>query len=464
MKIHLFYLLLGIATLGTAQNKDFEAPASTVSFHPITLPKTECITDAQRQEVMQEIEINERKILEKNPEAFNHRLTHPLFILPFRPIAGFGDYGYYSVFNQVDQNPTPDGNILDYNCGARTYDQLNYNHRGTDYSVWPYPWKKMEDNVMEVIAAAEGTISVKKDGNFDHNCDNNGDPNWNGIVLTHADGSRTYYWHFKSGSLTSKEVGDSVAVGEFLGNAGSSGSSTAPHLHFEVYDSAINRIDPYAGPCNSMNTESWWIDQPAYFVPEILTLSTHDSDNFDTECPLVEDTYQELNFNTGDLIRFRIFYRDLENNANTHIIVKKPDNSIQYEYDFASPWPDSVAAWAQWNFPVDASWPTGVYTVTAQFGGKTYQTIFGVRTTLGIEDLQQSEIMLYPNPTSNNIFVEANTQIETVQVFNLMGRKVLDVSPLAEKAKLNLGHLTTGIYMAVISCEGKRLVKKIVKE
>jgi hypothetical protein len=151
-------------------------------------------------------------------------------------------------------------------------------------------------------------------------------------------------------------------------------------------------------------------------------------------------------------------------NANTHITVRKPDNSILYEYDFTSPWPDYVAAWAQWNYEVDSTWPTGVYTVTANFGGNSYQTIFGVRTNLGVEDLQQTEVAIYPNPTSNRIFIEANSQIDIVEVYDVLGRKVLEVSPLAEKTELNMGRLKAGMYLAVISSEGKKTVKKIVKE
>ena len=457
--------MLSISVLTTAQNRDFKGAPSQVSFHPVTLNVTECIPEMLRQEVMQEIITNRQIILAKNPNAFAHRTTaHPLFILPFRPKAGYDDYGYYSIFNQVDQDPIANNHLLDYNCGARTYDWINGNHGGTDYVVWPYPWKKMDDDVMEIIAAAPGIILQKKDGYFDRNCENNGNPNWNGIILGHSDGSRSWYWHCKNGSITSKNVGDSVAAGEYLGRAGSSGSSTIPHLHFEVFDSGGNRVDPYAGPCNTMNSESWWAEQPEYFVPEILTLSTHNSDNFDTACAIAENTYEELNFVPGDLIRFRIFYRDLQTNARTHITVKKPNGTILYDYDFDSTWPDYTAAWAQWNFAVDSSWMDGVYTITAQFDGKTYQTIFGVNTVLGIADLQQTEIALYPNPTTNKIFVEANSQIDAIQVFDIMGRKVLDVSPLVNKTELNLGNLNTGIYMAVISSEGKKFMKKIVKD
>ncbi len=464
MKTHLFYLLLGFSTLVTAQNKDFYAPTATVSFNPISMPKTECITDEQRQDVMRQIETNKRMLLQANPDLFQHRGGHPLFVLPFRPKTGYSDYGYYSLFNQVDQDLTPNGHLLDYNCGERTYDWVNGNHGGTDYVVWPYPWKKMEEDVMEVIAAAPGIIVDKRDGNFDQNCLNNGNPLWNGIILEHADGSRAWYWHFKSGNLTSKNIGDSVAEGEYLGVAGSSGSSTIPHLHFEVFDATGDRVDPYAGPCNSMNPETWWQNQPNYFVPEILTLSTHNSQLFDDECPLVENTYEHLNFDIGDEIVFRTFYRDIQNGSETHFIIKKPDASILYDWVLESPWPDSTVGWAQYVFPVDSSWPTGVYTITAVFGDNTYETQFGIRTELGIIDLHSSEMKIYPNPTTNQINVEAKSMIDKVEVYDLLGRIVVKVSPMSTKTQLNLGHLKIGMYMAVISSEGKRTVKKIIKE
>src|SRR5690554_2285804 len=371
MKNSLLYSLLSAPLLMFAQN--IVAPA--VSLHPISFPDTECITEAQRFEIIQEVENNKELIMGRNPGALQRGGTHPLFILPLRPKTGFGEYGYYSLFNQVDHNQTPNGNLLDYNCGARTYDWATGNHSGTDYVVWPYPWKKMDEDVMEVIAAAPGTIVQKRDGFFDRNCINNGNPNWNGIILEHADGSQTWYWHFKDGSLTSKGVGDSVSAGEFLGRAGSSGSSDIPHLHFEVRDAQGQVIDPYAGPCNGLNADSWWAAQPAYFVPKILTLSTHDVDNFDTQCGVAENTYEELNFLPGETVYFRIFYRDLQSNARTHINVKKPDGTVLYDYDFDSPWADYTAAWAQWNFPTDNTSMDGVYTITVDFGGDTYQTL-----------------------------------------------------------------------------------------
>ncbi len=464
MKSTVFFLVFALA-LAAVHSQNKIDPTETFSFHPITLVKGECISDNQRAEIEQEVTANKIWIARNNATALQQRTTvHPLFILPFRAKAGFSDYGYYSLFNQVDQDLLTNGHLKDYNCGERTYDGPGFNHKGTDYVVWPYPWKKMEEDVMEVVAAAPGVIVVRKDGFFDKSCDNNGNPNWNGIILEHADGSRTYYWHFKNGSLTSKGLGDSVAAGEFLGRAGSSGSSDIPHLHFEVHDSNGALIDPYAGPCNTLNADSWWVEQPEYFIPEILTLSTHDSDNFDTDCGVVENTYEQLNFLPGDLVRFRIFYRDIRTNANTHITVKKPDGSILYDYDFTSTWPDYVVAYAQWNFPTDSSYQDGVYTVTAQFEGKTYETVFGINTNLGEEEVSLMEVSVYPNPTSGRLHIEGGVQIENIVVHDVLGRKVMRISPMAQWTAIDMHGLKPGVYFVSISAEGRKTVRKVIRE
>jgi murein DD-endopeptidase MepM/ murein hydrolase activator NlpD len=58
------------------------------------------------------------------------------------------------------------------------------------------------------------------------------------IVLEHADGYYTQYAHLASVAV---DQGESVAPGQWIGQSGTSGNSTGPHLHFEV------RITPEMG-------------------------------------------------------------------------------------------------------------------------------------------------------------------------------------------------------------------------
>lgn len=65
-------------------------------------------------------------------------------------------------------------------------------------------------------------------------------PDANYVQITHGDGVGTGYWHLQT--ITVAE-GQFVAQGTVIGTCGSTGYSTGPHLHFEVY----NRNSPNRG-------------------------------------------------------------------------------------------------------------------------------------------------------------------------------------------------------------------------
>ena len=203
---------------------------------------------------------------------------------PLRAADRLTDCSFYRVSAYVDQNTTS-GAFQDFNCGTNTYD----GHRGTDISIWPYNYLKMDSNWVEVIAAAPGMIIDKHDGEFDKNCATNTMmPNY--IVVQHADGSRALYLHMKKNSLTAKTIGQSLELGEFIGIVGSSGNSSGPHLHFEVWTGATvaTRIDPFKGTCNALNTTSWWAKQNDYKETAIVKVSSNATDIVIPTCPATE--------------------------------------------------------------------------------------------------------------------------------------------------------------------------------
>ena len=434
-------------------------------FEPFVVQKSECLSKEGRQELNQAILENKKQILKKKPDAFNQKGGSVLFVEPIRPKAGFNDYGYHTINFLVDHNSTPNNNLLDYFCGTRTYDWASGNHGGTDYILWPYPWKRMQEELMEIVAAAPGIIVEKRDGFYDLNCLNNGNPNWNGIVLEHTDGTQTIYMHFKDGAITSKNIGDSVAEGEYLGAAGSSGSSTIPHLHFEVRDSSNNLIDPFQGSCNTMNADSKWQNQEDYYISRINRMRTLNSQTFDDQCPNVENTYEELNFESGDQLVLRLFFRDLKNGVPVDFTVTDPNGGIFAEFTWVSNWGQFYAtSWGQWVWNVDNSWPDGVYNVTVDFEGNTYETIFGINTSLSVENLENNQISVFPNPATTVVNIQSISNIEQVMLFDIHGRAVMQQNLNNTAASLDVSGLKTGVYFAVIQSEGKTTTKKIIKQ
>lgn len=118
-----------------------------------------------------------------------------------------------------------------------------------------------------VVAAAPGTVIAVEDGHYDHchgslttldvDCDGH-EMIGNSVIVEHASGHRLLYWHFMTDSIGVDE-GDEVETGTPLGLMGSSGRSSAPHLHFEVQEANGESIDSYAGPHS--HDEDYWCDQ-----------------------------------------------------------------------------------------------------------------------------------------------------------------------------------------------------------
>ena len=64
------------------------------------------------------------------------------------------------------------------------------------------------------------------------------------IVINHNNGYYTLYAHLRAFAPTTV-VGKTVTRGQIIGYIGSTGMSTGPHLHFEVWDGYMSRISPW---------------------------------------------------------------------------------------------------------------------------------------------------------------------------------------------------------------------------
>ncbi len=168
------------------------------------------------------------------------------------------DYSNFYVTAYYDHSGS------DWNCGGYQYS----GHRGSDYGVGS--WTGM-DAGQDLTAAADGTVVYTNDGEYDRcstgDCDG-GSGYGNYVKIEHDDGRFTYYAHMKQWTVA-VSTGDRVSCGTLLGQVGSSGYSTGPHLHFEVRESSGSQSDPFDGDCSY--PPSYWVSQGSYMgVPALV--------------------------------------------------------------------------------------------------------------------------------------------------------------------------------------------------
>ena len=406
----------------------------------MVFPTVECISHEQSEIIVEELRQSIQEltvaglITDHNTEVVT-KLSWPL-----KQASGFDQFDYYATINYLDLDAT--NAIQDYNCGQRSYD----GHNGIDYSLWPFWWKMMEEDQVEVIASAPGMIILKQDGNFDMNCSCTGQ--WNAVYVQHQDGSIAWYGHLKTGSLTDKDQGAMVAEGEYLGLVGSSGCSSNPHLHFELRNSDFEVIEPYAGPCNQTVQESWWDNQEDYREPGLNLLMTHsENPNLNNGfCPEDENPNFETEFEPGDIISFGAYYHDQIANEATNYVIKKPNGTVFNQWDHASPETYS-SSWWYWfyQFPFDSD--LGTWTFEATFLSETFVHEFNLSMDVATDDLMNHAAIVYPNPTNARVqFVWNNFEPVNYQVINLEGKMLQQGSLTSSNESINLETLTSGIY------------------
>jgi len=335
------------------------------SFEP---ELSECITNDERARINAEIAYNIKKYNIDRPVEKSMMVLHDW---PIAQNPAFDYHTTYAISNYVDHDASFPNQLEDYNCGDHTYDTGGgYNHQGIDIYLWPFDHNQVADEQTWVVAGAAGTILAKNDGEVDNNCSFNSNPA-NYVILEHSDGSRSWYWHLKNGSVTTKSIGASVTAGEYLGVVASSGNSTGPHLHFECYDDNLNLIDPYAGPCNSWNASSFWNSQKPYWDPMINTLLTHTAPPSFQSCPNLDVTNIASSFNQGATIYFAAYYHDQQTTSNSAYVIRRPDNSVYQSWSH-SPGAQYRSSYWYWFYTLPANAMTGTWHWEVTLDGVNY--------------------------------------------------------------------------------------------
>ncbi len=85
--------------------------------------------------------------------------------------------------------------------------------------------------------------------------------------------------------------------------------------------------------------------------------------------------------------------------------------------------------------------------------------------TLGTDDFAQTSFSLYPNPTNDSWTVKSKNQsISSIQVYDILGKNVLSLSPNSSEVKIDASRLTSGLYFAQIKTDNGINSIKLIKK
>lgn len=330
-------------------------------------------------------------------------------IFPVRATAASNVYEAHFISNYVDLDATGPGNIQDFSCRARSYDLASgYDHQGIDIVSGPFPAHAMNNEWSEVVAAAPGIIVDRNDGEPDRNC-NGLNPAANYVVVLQDDGFYAYYWHLQINTPLGP-IGTRVETGQRLGLVGSSGSSTEPHLHFEMRDGPAFGgvlVDPYAGACGA--NETLWQHQHDAIDTQIISLFTHRNgyERPNSFCQ-TEDPRFENSFRPGERVYIGYFTRDHIPNEETQFVVFDPAGNIFWSHNLVAvgssglPIPPlGFHQFARWSLafvlPQDAQ--TGMWRIRSTFVGRIRERAFYV----GTEPAEGARLAAATLPTARSV-------------------------------------------------------------
>jgi len=118
-------------------------------------------------------------------------------------------------------------------------------------------------------------------------------------------------------------------------------------------------------------------------------------------------------------------------------------------------------SWTSYTGTVDQTNNMVSYTFTDAVSFKAV-TASTAGATLTIEDLSPaaSSIYVYPNPTANRIYIQAE-QITKAELFDLMGRKVMETN----QDQIDLGNISSGSYILQVTTQNNTTESfKIIKQ
>lgn len=84
--------------------------------------------------------------------------------------------------------------------------------------------------------------------------------------------------------------------------------------------------------------------------------------------------------------------------------------------------------------------------------------------TLNVNSFDASSFKAYPNPVTNVLNISYSSEISSVEVFNMLGQKVMTKALNVANAQVDMSNLNAGTYMVKVTADGLTKSIKVVKQ
>lgn len=87
-----------------------------------------------------------------------------------------------------------------------------------------------------------------------------------------------------------------------------------------------------------------------------------------------------------------------------------------------------------------------------------------VGAALSTKSFSSKNLKMYPNPATNNLTIDGINSIENIEVYNIIGQRVINLNPKSTSVTLNVSGLQKGIYVVKTTVDGSVASSKFIKE
>jgi hypothetical protein len=84
-------------------------------------------------------------------------------------------------------------------------------------------------------------------------------------------------------------------------------------------------------------------------------------------------------------------------------------------------------------------------------------------TSLGLEDLGESQFSFFPNPVNNVLTINAQASIDNITVYNMLGQTLITLTPNTNDSKVDMSALQTGAYFVQVSVNNTLNTVRVIK-